>query len=169
MSARKNTAVVVVDMQERFLSMLDKLTRRQLVHNHLEVLDYCRENDVPVVGIRHDIVAFGKEYVYAIENKIAEVSRNRYFWKDKNDGFSNLKLQEYLSSLGIERLCLMGVFASRCVISTGQGALNNGFKIATSRDLITDSNYSQALLASFDWFNANGTLFDRYQDMLRTL
>ncbi|MDO8563825.1 MAG: isochorismatase family protein [Nanoarchaeota archaeon] len=168
MSARQNTAVIVVDMQAHFLSQLDSVKRNNLVDNHLAVLDYCREKDVPVVGLRYSTLFYGKDYVERIGTGISEVKRHKNFWKSGNNGFSNHYLKRWLISLGVERLFLTGVFASRCIQSTAIGALENGFEISTSADLLGDNSVRQ-LEDSLPWFRTNGALFDNYYDLLRTL
>ncbi|MEK6890187.1 MAG: isochorismatase family cysteine hydrolase [Nanoarchaeota archaeon] len=165
MSAKKNTAVVVVDMQQAFLDEFTLTERVRLVDNHFDLLEHCKTRDVPVVGLRYGIYG---DYYPRLEFKIDEVPRHRHIWKDSNDGFSNPALKEYLEELSIDRLCITGINAAFCVKSTTRSALDKGFQVATSDDLI--GNAIKLKHTPYrDWFKESTTWFNRYQDMLRTL
>lgn len=129
----RNTAVIIVDMQEEFL--LNKLPekREDLVRSQIEVLRFCKAHDIPVI-----VVEFKDRSITIPEIRTAlEGMKNRkYIVKKYNDGFEETGLKEVLEGLGARNIVLMGVNACACVNETAKSALLNGFRVLTSGSLI---------------------------------
>lgn len=60
---------------------------------------------------------------------------------------------------------LMGVYASACVKETAKGALEAGFKVATSRKLIADGKYCN-YEENVGWYKKKGIYKDDYKKLL---
>ncbi len=166
MSAKKDTAVIVVDMQVAFIGSMPDLERVRLIDSNISLLEHCQNRDVPVVGLKYTRRG---NYPDELESAVNNIPGSRFLYKRDDDGFTNPRLRNHLKRLGVERIVITGVNAGFCVQSTAESALHEGFKIATSKDLIAHNSGVGSLTSAYNWFRKNGTLFERYQDMLRTL
>ncbi len=157
-----NLAVLLIDMQECFLKNIDYEERMREIPYQIEVLDYCKEKSVPVFVLEYKnkgpTTKVLKEKVDSLEKKV-------YVTKSYDDGFTCTDLAEQLKVYNINTLLLMGVNATACVVATAYGALNAGFNIMTSKDLIAD----QSGLGSEEgvrWYSTYGVHRDSYKDIL---
>jgi len=165
---QNNLAILLIDMQDMFMEDIDPEELNEEMQYQLAVIDYAKEHNVPVVVLEY----FGHEETTSVLRKAVDGLENVItFTKWRDDGFedkdvlTNKGLAEYLHGQGVKTLILMGVKASACVRSTGEGALDNGFGIMTSKQLIADPpywNYEESLF----WFRENGIYRDDYKDLL---
>jgi len=153
------TAVLLIDMQERFVCMLWRHTRRRLVKAQIELLQHCARENVPLFVLQYigdgDVI---EELWEAIEN----VPRAQFITKNWDDGFNETNLGGYLEELRVKSLVLTGVNASFCVKKTAQTAVRLGYKIATASSLIANYAMLQNLFFQDDyqlhrrWYKRNG-------------
>jgi nicotinamidase-related amidase len=145
-------AVIVIDMQKCYLKGIHPDDRREIIENQLKIIEYCRLGDIPVVILEYkgDGKTIGK-----IKEAVQGVPRARYLTKSRNNGFSGTGLAEILHDWGIKNVLLMGINASYCVKETAKGALEAGFRIATSGALITNRK-KERRVKSASWFARNG-------------
>lgn len=166
-----NLAVLLIDMQEYFLEDICDEEKAREVPYQLEVLDYCKKENVPVLVLEYEGCG---QTISILKEKVDSLEKKDYIKKKHDDGFIDTDLAEKLRKNDIEIVLLMGIYASACVLQTGQGAISEGFKIITSKDLIANPkpipryiyNPSELSNESIDWYKANGTYVDNYKDLL---
>ena len=164
-SNKSKYAVLLIDMQKKFLNKIDKSEKKKQIRSQIEVLQYCSQKDIPAAVLEFN--GYGctiDELAYHI-NKLP---RKRYLEKDRDDGFTNKKLSKQLKEWGSEHVCLMGINASACVVRTGMGAIDKGFIISTADQLIAEpSNWDGN--KSIPWFTKNGKYYDDYIDLIKQI
>jgi len=146
----ENTAVLMIDMQENFLRMLDEKTREELVEEQIFVLNSCALEDIPVLSITN---VYGNDEQNEIFYAIRKVPRQIHLKKSLPDAFTEEEFRNNLRRFKPDYVYLMGLFSGMCVKSTAEGAIRNGFNIATSSLVIGDYNLNDNYK---EWFQQNG-------------
>ena len=189
---KPKVAVAVVDMQEDFLRDIAPDEIKREVSYQLNVLDYAKERQLLVYELhtvmrKHIIDNLNEELKeYEIEllqnlgfgkteprlkRKLDHIN-SKLVRKYDDNGFIETSLATELREQGIEYILLMGINACACVKKTGQGAIDNGFKIMTLKELIA-SSYTGGFACITDdgcectkWYARNGIYKDDYKDLL---
>lgn len=157
--------IVVVDMQDHYLQQVGDAERNEELAYQLEVLDIAGEQNIPVFVLEYDLRGSTTKVV---QEKLDGLSRVHYFTKKNDNGFIDTPLKKAIDAEGVDSLLIMGSFASRCVLSTARGALEYGFVLLTSRQLISDKATSH-LDESVAWFKERAWYSDNYKDLLLLL
>jgi isochorismate hydrolase len=166
---RRDLAVLLIDMQEVYRVDLPIKERYKEIPFQVAVLNYAQENGFPVVVIQYDIPSlrpYGIELMPELEEGLSLPYETIH--KRRNNAFQATPLDEMLQWYDIQDIVLIGTYASDCVMETGNGALMNGYSIATSPDLIIDPTRIQKLdlNESQEWYAENGTLFSDYNQVI---
>ena len=155
-----NLAAVIVDMQDSLLAQI--LQKDQLIQAQVDVLNSCARYDIPVAVLQYSSQG---NTTAQIEAALENVPRKDYFWKQKNDGFSNNLFANKLRQWDVNALLFMGISASYCVQATAESALRNNYKIFTSEQLISDNS---GLTASAKrWYKENGIFVQDYKQIIK--
>ena len=175
----KKLAVLLIDMQDSFLEEILEEEKKTEIPYQLEVLDYCKDNNIPVFVLEY--FRFG-ETTRVLKEKVDSLPVKEYVTKHYDNGFIETDLEARLRKYGTETVLLMGVNASACVILTAKGALNAGFKIMTSKDLIADSDWhvtEEFIIKengshgesdeSVPWYKEHGIYRDSYKELLELI
>lgn len=155
-------AVLVIDMQEWFLTAIEYDEKLKEIPYQLEVLEYCKENNIPVFVLEYKNCG---QTIKLLKDKIDGLKDKTYVTKPYDDGFAQTDLAELLRKSSIDTVLLMGINASACVLSTAAGAVMSGFKVMTSKDLISDPRCYERD-ESVSWYKENGIYRDNYKDLL---
>ena len=157
-----NLAVLVIDMQEWFLQSIEYEEQHKEIPYQLEVLEYCKNNDIPVFVLEYKDCG---STVKILKDKVDSLEKKTYVTKNYDDGFIKTDLAEQLRKNKIDTVLLMGINASACVLSTAAGAVMSGFNVMTSKDLISDPK-SYDRNESIRWYETTGIYRDDYKDLL---
>ncbi|MEK6863768.1 MAG: cysteine hydrolase [Nanoarchaeota archaeon] len=157
----KANAVLVIDMQDSFLLSLNQDERAEEIPYQIEVLNAAQRNNVPIFVVEY--AGMGP----TVDELTGAISASDYnlVVKTENNAFNNTSLDALLKERGIHSLILMGVFASACVHATAEGALQNGYEIITSTDVIADFHsrlWGAHHTESAEWYAKYGTLFENH-------
>lgn len=155
-------AVLVIDMQDFWLSDIDNKELKTELPYQAEILDYCKANNVPVFVIEYENCGPTTDY---LKKKIDQIPRKDYVTKNRTNAFERTELGKKLKETKIETIILMGVYASACVKETAKGALEAGLKIATSKELIADEKYHDKK-ENVEWYKEKGVYKDSYKELL---
>lgn len=155
-------AVLVIDMQDFWLGDIDEKELETELPYQADVLEYCKNNSIPVFVIEYKNCGPTTEY---LKKKVDELPKKDYVTKTGQSAFESTDLEEKIKTAGADTLILMGVYASACVKGTAKGALASGFQIATSKDLIADEKY-QDISDDIEWYKRKGIYEDSYKDLL---
>lgn len=164
-------AVLLIDMQEIYLTNVSDEEKKREIPYQLEVLDYCKKNNLPVFVL--EFAGFG-DTIPILKDKIDSSDKKSYIIKTCRNGFHETSLDEQLKSENIKHLLLMGLYASACVRSTAENALDRGYNILTSKDLIADENSDSydpesTVLESRWWYKEKGIYRESYKDLLKII
>lgn len=154
-------AVLVIDMQDFWLSDIDEKELAIELPYQAEVLDYCKDNNIPVFVIEYKNCGPTTKY---LKEKIDQLPKKYYLTKNTQSAFESTDLEQKLKTSRVETLILMGVYSSACVKGTAKGALNSGFQIATSKELIADEKYHGD--GAIEWYERKGIYKNSYKDLL---
>lgn len=175
MKARIDTArfgVLIVDMQYSFLKNIKPNERDSLIQHQKELLDLCSYKNYPVAVLKF---ARSGEIISELDEVIKKVPRHRTFIKYWDDGFcENPDLGDTLKKSNIETLCITGVNADCCVLQTIVGAMRNGFKVTTSRELMA-TQYGQTGMETAEdllskrWASGAKVYYPSYERLLLEL
>ncbi|MDP2908028.1 MAG: isochorismatase family cysteine hydrolase [Nanoarchaeota archaeon] len=155
-------AVLVIDMQDFWLSEIDEKELETELPYQTEVLNYCDKNNIPVFVIEYKNCGPTTAY---LSNKLKDMPKKEYITKTNRSAFERTNLEEKLKASGVDTLILMGVYASHCVKGTAEGALDAGFYIITSKDLIADDKHNNKK-ESIEWYKEKGVYKDSYKELL---
>lgn len=165
----ENLAVLVIDMQDNFLTHSSKY----LIPNHVSMLRFCNKNNIPVINIE---VIGGRHTTRTTEKLMLELKKlppQNLFWisKDNLDAFSSkTNLDSILKSLDVKTLLLMGVNAGVCVLKTAQTALRYDYQIITSKDLIAGySKWEKDEGKDDSWYRKNTLYFNNHKQIIGNL
>ena len=155
-------AVLVIDMQDYWLGDIDKEELETELPYQAEVLEYCKNNNIPVFVVEFTNCGHTTDY---LKKKIERLPIRDYVVKNKTNAFEGTELEKRLKEKNVETLILMGVYASACVKETAKGAINAGFKIATSKELIADDRHHNKG-DTIEWYKEKGVYKDSYKEIL---
>ena len=83
----------------------------------------------------------------ALDPRLAIPAGTPVFAKDRPDAFSNPRLDDYLRSHGVTRVCIIGVFAEACVRATALGARVHGYEVCVPLEGIASNARWKVCLA----------------------
>ncbi len=150
----KVDAVILVDMQKKFVPDIRKGRAEVIIRKQQEVIRACAEKDVPIVVLEYDCC--GKT-IKALKRELRKVPRVLYLKKYHDSGFIGTVLGELLFTWNARTLLLMGVNAQCCVRSTASDALRHGFTVVTAPDLISGTEYHDPH-DDIRWYQKNGSI-----------
>lgn len=158
----KNTlAVILIDMQTRFVEHLRTGEAERIIPNQLTALKHCNKTGIPIIVLEYDSrkhSSFGKT-IAVLRSEAKKNSKGCLIRKEWNSGFVMTGLHSYLESLRVKNLFLMGINADHCVKQTAKDAIRRGYEIATSKDVISGQE-RHSKDNSLRWFQANGHHLD---------
>jgi nicotinamidase/pyrazinamidase len=145
-----NSALVVIDIQEYttgVVSINEVFTRKaeNLIQRINKITEKSVESGIPVIYIRSEI---SNPLINLINSSVAvgslgaqldarlKIVSDFIIPKEKQDAFSNPKLDSMLIKNEISRLFVVGLDAAFCVNSTIEGARNRGYKVVAISDAI---------------------------------
>lgn len=134
---RNPLVTILIDMQLHFTQWIEKETRGKLIQTQTGVIQQCAKEDIPLIVLEY---ARRGPTIMELGIEIKKVPRIIPMTRDSENGFKCTELHEILHELKAERLLLMGVNASSCVLATAQAAYDRGYRALTSTDLIADAH-----------------------------
>jgi hypothetical protein len=170
-SKQKNTAVILVDMQDFFLKNFKLSLRKILIENQLHVIDSCLKNKFPFIVLEYKSRGISRgSLIKDLDEKIKNVYKE-VLVKENNSGFTQTKLDSILKQLHVKNILIMGVNANGCVQDTAIGALNRGFKVMTSCGIIASTSRDDLELSkrNKDWYIKNTILKNSPNDLVNYL
>ena len=151
----KDLAVLLIDMQDGFI--LGDPVKLSIIPSQISVLRFSKENNIPVIIFNYE--KYG-ETTEALNEEIKKMgTKNLYFFiKKRNDAFSVLGFDSILKEKGVTKLFIMGINAGFCIYSTAKTAIEKGYKIITSADVIAGytSEFRTTECPGRSWYEENG-------------
>lgn len=165
----KNTALVIVDMQNFFLKNSINKDVDSVINNQRKVIDFFNKNNSPIVFLEYQDEKNSRGCVLPVLSKKA---KNKYTIKKlSNGGFTNTDLNKILKDLKIKKIVLVGINANGCVQDTAIGAIRRGYEIISSEDLMANIYFDNLGLSRNNkkWYQENTKFFEKYNTLLKYL
>lgn len=148
-------AVVIVDMQPDFWTTIGeeepKLLSELVAHN-VWLLEWAVKEHVPVLIFEFN----DKGPADARLMKVLKAHPYKTIIKYTNNGFlhesTHLNSRTILQNWGFNRLLVAGINSPYCIRETVQGALEEGFSVVTSADIVGDFSYPPYIYPDNSWF-----------------
>lgn len=168
-------AVVLVDMQTRFVDNLSPVKRDRIIKEQIKVIHFCAEMALPLFVLEY--IGYGQT-IDLLKSEIEYVHQVTLLLKDLNDAFSEPRLDAKLADLLVNELIITGINASSCVFATARTAFAQGYEITTASTLMADGDHilndkSRSTVRDLEfverWYRRNTTLYHSANKMLRDL
>jgi isochorismate hydrolase len=162
----RKLCILLIDMQEYFLSDFVDSARYALVESQLDFLRSVRRVDLPVAVLEYKDCG---NTLSELRREVDLTSVHQYITKPTNNGFHGTRLDKLLLAWNVNNLILMGINADACVLETARSAVLKDYKIWTANRLIANVSreHDAALNGTFQhWYKANGKYFSDNPSLL---
>lgn len=144
----ENTALLIIDVQNDYFpgGKMTLENSEQAAENIRKVLDYFRENHLPVIHIRHISTNDGATFFLPdtdgvkINNRVLPQENEKIITKHFPNSFRETDLLNYLQSKKIKSLVITGMMTDVCVESTTRAAFDFGFSNTVIGDATATRN-----------------------------
>jgi nicotinamidase-related amidase len=139
---RPNTALLVVDVQNVVVEGAHE--RDSVVANVSSLVDRARDQQVPVVWVRHndDNIQRGSDG-WQIVPELAPDDAEPVVEKSYGDAFEATNLESVLADLAVGRLVVAGAQTDECIRSTLHGAFTRGYDATLVSDAHTTEDLTE--------------------------
>ncbi|MFP3898812.1 MAG: cysteine hydrolase family protein [Dehalococcoidia bacterium] len=135
-TSRENTAVVIMDYQNRQLSHFSEEFQRELLERANKVLERARYKGIPVINV--EVIRGERTPETQIHPAIAPRPGETLLTKRRVGPFSTTNLDKVLKTHGIDTLVLLGISTSGCVLSTVRCGADMDYRIIVLSDCCAD-------------------------------
>ncbi|HUG49663.1 MAG TPA: isochorismatase family protein [Terrimesophilobacter sp.] len=142
LSARPNTALVVIDMQNGVVA--DAFQRDAVIANIRTLVDTARDQAVPVVWVQHsdEQLERGSDAWQYVEELVRH-EPEPLVPKSYSDAFEHSDLESVLAAARVGHLIVAGAQTDECIRSTIHGAMVRGYDVT----LVGDAHTTEDLTA----------------------
>jgi len=139
---RPNSALLVVDVQNLVIN--GALRRDEVVANIAALVDRARNDDVPVVWVRHHDEGLVRDSDgWQIVEELVPGADEPIVDKSYGDSFEDTVLETVLADRQVGRLVVTGSETDACVRSTLHGAFTRGYDVTLVGDAHTAGDKTQ--------------------------
>ena len=169
-----NTALLIIDLQNDYFKggAMALVGAEKASLNARKILDYFRENHLPVVHVQHISTRPGSTFFLPetegvkIHSNVEPLQHEKVITKHFPNSFRETLLLDYLRSKDVSKLVICGMMTHMCVDATTRAAKDLGFEIeligdaCATRDLEIDGqkvkakDVHNAFLAALNYFYA---------------
>lgn len=140
---KKNTALMVVDVQEKLIKLVDRSA--DVLHNIQKVIKGFQILKIPVVATEQYPQGLGAT-VPAIQNYLGE--QQEYLQKTSFSCLGDIAIKNQLLAMPVENWVLIGIEAHVCVLQTSKDLIAAGKNVIILNDATTSRSifdYSTAI------------------------
>lgn len=154
-------ALIVVDMQQYFLDIVRGQELQEEIPYQIEVIQAAQRNNVPVFVLEFEGAGS------TITELMDVVDDNGYelIIKSHADGFRETSLDSMLRAHNVDSVILAGVYADACVQATANGALERGYSIITSPEII-EGVMGFDISKTDEWYKKHGAWFESHDGLV---
>jgi nicotinamidase-related amidase len=162
---KKDTAVIIIDMQEFFLDKFPKPIVKQLIANQKWILDVCLKKGLPFILIEYKTRSIFRGPTISPIKNLVKNSVIQTIIKENNSAFTKTNLDIILKSHGIKKILLLGINANACVQDTAIAAIFRGYRVITAQGIMTSASRSDMSLSKKNkqWFAENTVFFEDFK------
>jgi nicotinamidase-related amidase len=159
---KKDTAVIIIDMQDFFLKNFPVSISNELIENQKHVINLCLKKKMPFVLLEYKAGGIFRGKTILKLEKIVKDSVKEIIVKESNSGFTDTDLDKTLRNLNVGTVLLMGLNANGCIQDTAIGAIHRRYKVVTSAGIIASSSRKDLALSKRNerWFKKNTHFFE---------
>jgi len=160
---KKNTAVIIVDMQSFFLDNFTPKNRKLLIMNQIKTIKLCVKNKLPFFILEYRCRGIFRGELIQKLDKMIKNTQKEIIIKESNSGFTNTNLDLILNNLKIKQILIMGINANGCVQDTAIGAIRRGYRVITASGIIASSSRKDLELSvkNLKWYKKNTTFCEK--------
>jgi nicotinamidase-related amidase len=160
---KKNTAVIIVDMQDFFLDNFTPKNRELLIMNQIKIIKLCVKNKLPFVILEYKCRGIFRGELIKKLDKMIKNTQKETIIKESNSGFTDTNLDSILNNLKIKQILLFGINANGCVQDTAIGAIRRGYRVITASGIIASSSRKDLELSvkNLKWYKKNTTFCEK--------
>jgi nicotinamidase-related amidase len=160
---KKNTAVIIVDMQDFFLDNFTPKNRELLIMNQIKIIKLCVKNKLPFVILEYKCRGIFRGELIKKLDKMIKNTQKETIIKESNSGFTDTNLDSILNNLKIKQILLFGINANGCVQDTAIGAIRRGDRVITASGIIASSSRKDLELSvkNLKWYKKNTTFCEK--------
>ncbi|RHW42550.1 isochorismatase family protein [Neobacillus notoginsengisoli] len=164
-----NTALLVIDAQVGIIEgpkYGPVYEKERLLESMKKVIDEAREKEVPIIFILDTDVAEPDSMEYQVHPHIAPLKDDTILTKRATDAFHHTNLHEYLHTLEVNHLVIMGCKTEYCVDTTCRKATTLDYDVTlvadghsttdnsvlSAKDIIAHHNCNLHRLENIDYF-----------------
>jgi nicotinamidase-related amidase len=126
LAGRPNTALLVIDMQEKVVA--DVYDREQVIANIATLVTRARDEGVPVVWVQHSDAELARESDgWQLISELDRAETEPLVHKSYGDAFDDSDLEAVLAERGVGRIVVTGAQTDMCIRGTLHGALARGY------------------------------------------
>jgi nicotinamidase-related amidase len=155
--------LLVIDVQNGVVT--GSHARDEVVANISTLVDRARNDDVPVVWVRH---ASGElepgSDAWQIVPELKPADAEPIIEKNYGDSFEDTNLETVLADLGVGQLIVTGAQTDACVRSTLHGAFTRGYDATLVSDAHTTEDLTEYGAPAPDLVIAHTNLYWKYQE-----
>jgi|SRR3989344_2228997 len=159
-------AVMIIDMQDYFLSDIPQERVPPLVRAQKEVLAYCKTHQVPVLLLEYETCG---ETIPEIAEAIKELPDFQTVRKKQTGGFSDASTSLFLETRDIKRVVLMGIYAGACIYTTASDAVCRGLEVIIAENLIDAPYLWKDVEPLYQWYQKKTTRYPTHTELLASL
>lgn len=165
----KNTALIIIDMQNFFLKNSVNKDIKNLIDNQLKVIEFFNKIKAPIIFLEYQDGKNSRGNILPVLKK--QVKNNITIKKLSNGGFTKTNLNNLLKDNNTKKLVLMGINANGCVQDTAIGAINRKYEVYSSEDIIANIYFKNMGLSPENkkWYLKNTRFFNNYSELLKSL
>lgn len=158
-------SALVIDMQACFLYDLDSSDLGGLIRSQIGFIKHLRKKEIPIYLIEHKMGFRTIKPIRTATGKYSKLIRKYY-----RSGFSNTGLDDALRGIYADHLLVLGVYSLSCIKDTIVDALQMGYRVSTSLDLIRPHPNDQGVNTPLDFSDSQQlTLYKNYKDLNQSL
>jgi len=150
----KGLAVVLIDMQYGFYDrggVVGTPGLEALVQKQIELLDWAVAEKVPVIVFEYD--GFRNTDTRLMDRLVG--ANFEVITKENDDGFTDPSKAIAMKALigwNADTVLVAGINGCCCVQGTAMGAIQNGFDVITSSDIVGNINYNPPTYPNNTWY-----------------
>lgn len=145
-SKRMKPALIVIDLQNGYLTMMDKSNKETALEYINYYISLFEKNGYPVIYVYHHSRETGPHPgspEFEFDKSINVGKEAPRVIKTYGDAFNKTELDKILKSKGVNTVFLCGLSATGCVLSTFIGATNYDYRPFLLRDALLSPKLTQ--------------------------
>lgn len=139
------TALLIIDIQNDYFpgGTMELVGSNEAAEKASAVLSYFRNNNMPVIHIKHIAVKEGGTFFLPntegaeMHQSVAPLETEKVITKNFPNSFRETELLDYLKQNSISNLVICGMMTDVCVSSTTRAAMDFGFHNTIITDAVT--------------------------------